>query len=360
MSDAENDDSLEFRIRAVTLPGSPELIDGRDDTLQNGEEVLSSIPLGTFATFPFVVDEASTVRVSVGETGVGGGRPFLQVFDPSGSLVGSDSNLNDASFQFTTLQTGTFTAVVSDAENDDPLEFQIIATGISDDQPVSTLLGDINLDGAVDFSDISPFIAVLSSGGFQAEADIDVSGMVDFSDISPFIAILSSASPAVAQAIGSGFALTNFSSLEQPDDETAVAGGSSQSIQEVPEQPPVIANGDPVALNVPVVSNLSGGRQALRRPVGDFLGNRFADGGTEDDTAIVLTGSVVDALGGEFLADGLEFDSLVSDEAVTNADRDVVFSELLADGKQFSFNGNFGDVLESDFIDPLTTRTVAS
>ena len=249
---------------------------------------------------------------------------------------------------------------MSDAENDDPLEFQIIATGISDDQPVSTLLGDINLDGAVDFSDISPFIAVLSSGGFQAEADIDVSGMVDFSDISPFIAILSSASPAVAQAIGSGFALTNFSSLEQPDDETAVAGGSSQSIQEVPEQPPVIANGDPVALNVPVVSNLSGGRQALRRPVGDFLGNRFADGGTEDDTAIVLTGSVVDALGGEFLADGLEFDSLVSDEAVTNADRDVVFSELLADGKQFSFNGNFGDVLESDFIDPLTTRTVAS
>jgi len=53
------------------------------------------------------------------------------------------------------------------------------------------LLGDVNLDGVVNFSDISPFIAVLSAGGFQDEADIDRNETVDFSDISPFIAILS-------------------------------------------------------------------------------------------------------------------------------------------------------------------------
>lgn len=53
------------------------------------------------------------------------------------------------------------------------------------------LLGDVNLDGAVDFLDITPFIAVLSNGGNQAEADVDESGMVDFLDIVPFIAILS-------------------------------------------------------------------------------------------------------------------------------------------------------------------------
>jgi len=38
----------------------------------------------------------------------------------------------------------------------------------------SVLLGDVNLDGAVDFLDISPFIAVLATGGFQVEADIDL------------------------------------------------------------------------------------------------------------------------------------------------------------------------------------------
>ena len=53
------------------------------------------------------------------------------------------------------------------------------------------LLGDINLDGVVSFSDISPFISILSTGGFQAEADLNQSGVVDFSDISPFIGVLS-------------------------------------------------------------------------------------------------------------------------------------------------------------------------
>ena len=48
-----------------------------------------------------------------------------------------------------------------------------------------------NLDGAVSFLDISPFITLLSNGDFQVEADIDESGAVDFLDISPFIAILS-------------------------------------------------------------------------------------------------------------------------------------------------------------------------
>jgi len=52
-------------------------------------------------------------------------------------------------------------------------------------------LGDVNQDGAVDFLDISPFILVLTTGEFIAQADIDQSGAVDFLDISPFIAILS-------------------------------------------------------------------------------------------------------------------------------------------------------------------------
>ena len=53
------------------------------------------------------------------------------------------------------------------------------------------VLGDVDLSGTVDFSDIGPFITLLSSGEFQSEADCDQSGEVDFSDISPFIAILS-------------------------------------------------------------------------------------------------------------------------------------------------------------------------
>ena len=56
----------------------------------------------------------------------------------------------------------------------------------------SVLLGDANQDGFVNFSDIAPFITILSSTGFLAEADTNEDGVVDFSDISSFILILAS------------------------------------------------------------------------------------------------------------------------------------------------------------------------
>ena len=53
-----------------------------------------------------------------------------------------------------------------------------------------SLLGDVNQDGFVNFSDIAPFISILSVNGYQAEADVNEDGALDFFDISPFIAIL--------------------------------------------------------------------------------------------------------------------------------------------------------------------------
>ena len=49
------------------------------------------------------------------------------------------------------------------------------------------LPGDMSQDGQVNFVDIGPFIAVLTSGIFQAEADINFDGTVNFLDIGPFI-----------------------------------------------------------------------------------------------------------------------------------------------------------------------------
>ncbi|MDB2686012.1 carbohydrate-binding protein [Mariniblastus sp.] len=54
------------------------------------------------------------------------------------------------------------------------------------------VLGDCNRDGVVDFSDISPFILILSAGVYLPEADITGDGMVDFDDISGFITLLAS------------------------------------------------------------------------------------------------------------------------------------------------------------------------
>ncbi len=52
------------------------------------------------------------------------------------------------------------------------------------------LLGDVNQDGVMDFSDIPSFISILQSGIYLDEADINGDGVVDFSDIPFFIDLL--------------------------------------------------------------------------------------------------------------------------------------------------------------------------
>ena len=56
---------------------------------------------------------------------------------------------------------------------------------------VPVLRGDVDLDGAVTFADIPPFIARLSGGLYQNEADVDQNAAIDFADIPAFIAVLS-------------------------------------------------------------------------------------------------------------------------------------------------------------------------
>ena len=54
----------------------------------------------------------------------------------------------------------------------------------------AVILGDIDQDGDVTFSDIPSFIAALQSGTFLAQADVNQDGEVTFADIPGFIAIL--------------------------------------------------------------------------------------------------------------------------------------------------------------------------
>jgi hypothetical protein len=62
---------------------------------------------------------------------------------------------------------------------------------VSPEPVVVVLLGDCNFDGFVNFLDISPFIANLTSGIYVDQADCNEDGFVNFLDISPFIGILS-------------------------------------------------------------------------------------------------------------------------------------------------------------------------
>ena len=67
-------------------------------------------------------------------------------------------------------------------------DLHILDFNITDTPDV--LLGDVNRDGIFDFDDVSPFVALVLSNGFQVEADFDGNNSVDFGDIRPFIDLL--------------------------------------------------------------------------------------------------------------------------------------------------------------------------
>ena len=55
----------------------------------------------------------------------------------------------------------------------------------------SILLGDVNQDGVVNLLDVSPFVDLLSNGGFNQNADINQDGVVSLLDVAPFVDLLS-------------------------------------------------------------------------------------------------------------------------------------------------------------------------
>ena len=110
---------------------------------------------------------------------------FFSVTSTSGGYaipVESDAT-HPVTFSEGGVTTSTMNAVVSGGNN---TKLDFMPTSVS-----STVLGDCDQNGFVDFSDIAPFILILSGDTFLAEADCDRSGTVDFSDIAPFILILS-------------------------------------------------------------------------------------------------------------------------------------------------------------------------
>ncbi len=103
-----------------------------------------------------------------------------------GPLLAPDANIITASDFAAAFPTVTFLFQIQGSQ-------PVLAQPINVIANPGVLLGDVNLDGVVNFLDISAFIAVLASESNQAEADCDENGIVNFLDIAPFIAILSGA-----------------------------------------------------------------------------------------------------------------------------------------------------------------------
>ena len=136
---------------------------------------------------------------TTGETeGLALGRYFNFSFENSTLNLGFDSQSVgglDWVLRVDSNQVAVLEAMIDDgrivvAGANFSVEYNAIADVTYIQQTVTTVLGDCNLDGVVDFSDIPPFVVILPSGAFLEQADCNQDTVVDFSDIGMFIAIL--------------------------------------------------------------------------------------------------------------------------------------------------------------------------
>ena len=130
------------------------------------------------------------------------GLTAMRLTQGTGMTVGLDSGYDTnaqaflcGSIQIEALAAGTIELAagpndVGIADQNVLLQSAFSRVNISVEREV--LLGDVSLDGMVNFSDIGPFIQHIVSGGYLAEADCNEDSYVDFNDISFFIDILAS------------------------------------------------------------------------------------------------------------------------------------------------------------------------
>ncbi len=141
----------------------------------------------------------------------------------------------------------------------DPANWRLSATaggtpGVAPVAGPAVLLGDVNQDETVNFLDIAPFISVLSSNMYQAEADVNQDGVVTFLDIAPFINVLSGGPP--AQSVVS--APVTFIAEAGVTESSFLLTDSGTHTRVVPVVSPASENESSISLTFSGTRNISG------------------------------------------------------------------------------------------------------
>lgn len=132
----------------------------------------------------------ANVVTGLGTNTVSVGNARIFVDNDGDNVANSGAPRADADWgTFSISRVTSLTYTFSDQTNFEAFRIDAVAS--------DCVLGDVDRNGNVDFLDISPFIALLSSGDYQCEADMDLSDVVDFLDIGPFINRLANGPPVI-------------------------------------------------------------------------------------------------------------------------------------------------------------------
>ncbi len=201
LSDVGNDVENSYRV-SLAVGGAVSVADAAAFSLGNGEDRSGFTNYGDFDLATFEVDVGETVRFGFGEINPASFfDPLLEIFDPAGNRVATDTDDTGAAVFFTAATSGVYTAIFSDSFNDRENSYRVTLAipsrdfeGEVDDSPVPN---GGNVGGSLDYGDFDMW---------RFEADAGEAVRVGFGEISPasfFDPVLEVYAPSGAM-VGSG------------------------------------------------------------------------------------------------------------------------------------------------------------
>lgn len=164
-----------------------------DDVLDGGDLGSASVPVDYISTSDGIAITASGLDITLpATTFLIGLTPILNFSSNNQEFLLDAGSSGQTTFldnpEGALFQPVYGTAIINANVVDLPTQYtgQAIRIASADD----VLLGDVNGDGQVNLLDVAPFVELVSSGGFQAEADINGDGVVNLLDVGPFVALL--------------------------------------------------------------------------------------------------------------------------------------------------------------------------
>ena len=199
--------SAVFRERAGVLElvaRDGDQVPGADDGLVLSDLEISNLEFNAAGQVAFragLTDQVSSSFTAIFATNVGG--QLIEIIRTGDLIDVSDDPLVEDLRTVSSLRFSEDAGVLSSGGRsssslNDAGQLVFVAQFADDSEAVlvsnlavfETVLGDVSLNGVVDFSDIGPFISILSTSGFLDQADINQDGQVNLSDIGPFIELL--------------------------------------------------------------------------------------------------------------------------------------------------------------------------
>lgn len=157
-----------------------------------------TLTLGTAAGYPAGTPLILTADIAAADSY---SRSFSMTISRAGTPLAELDDSSPGPVSFDAEAGETLTVDLAAADTNEWYYYWDATCRLLIESGVSSVVGDLDCDGAVDFDDINPFVLALSGqAGYEAaypdcnwyNADCDEDGDVDFDDINPFVNILSS------------------------------------------------------------------------------------------------------------------------------------------------------------------------